>query len=262
MKTLSTIWIVFVIFIALGIIGIATLSTNAMPTSTQLSKTTISNETACPENWFTLPDRNSRERCAHAKDATAIAYNTTQVAEVRNRPTITPPPTTTATSRPIGSIPQEAQQVKRINPSDTSNWSPFLRGSTSIWQIGAVPVKSLNDYGTLYLLSRAPTDGHHAILTTDLFSNNMSREEYGQYHWTWEAPQDIGLLTITNLQGLTIHTKGLTGIATFTSSLGHKGTFNFASNTWQIDSPSFDARTRTIQRENPAKLVSGARRWA
>lgn len=257
MKTIPRTWLLLILFVVLSITGIAALRTSATPASPLLLKVTASTETTCPQDWFTLPDRTTREHCAHAKDATAIAYNATQVVEARNRPTIMPHATTTATARPSGLIPPEAQQVKRINPADTRDWSPYLRGSTSIWQIGAVQIEALADYGTLYLLSRAPTDGHQAILTTELFSNNMSRKEYDQYHWTWEVPQNIGLLTITDLRGITIHAQGLRGIATFTSSLGHHGTFNFATNTWRIDPPSFDSHARTIQQENPANFAKG-----
>lgn len=191
---------------------------------------TVAQSTPCPENYDNLPTQAERDRCTNEKTARREAKEREEIATAIVRPTVGLPTPLPATPEPSGFVPPEAQRIFRLNPDNAAEL-PSLRGSNSLWHIGAVP-NPKGEASFYYALARPGTAAQHAQLAVVLEGNAITPADYQKYSKVWVAPQDVGTITITGVSGTITGPTGPVGIIAFTTSSGRTGTLNMATGTW------------------------------
>jgi len=155
----------------------------------------------CPRDWHRLPWRIMRDWCAQEKGRRFEREQRAELATAAARPTAGLPTPVPGTPVPPGYIPEEAKRVHQVNLDEDAE-IPGLRGSNSLWQIGAVPTSDPYDYAIIYLFARPPTEGRPAALGLFPFGNTPIT--WNGYNMSWECPRDVGRITITGIEGLSL----------------------------------------------------------
>lgn len=208
-----------------GILGIiVSLLTACNPTPA------ASDTAVCPEGWWEHPSEAERERCAAlaatdtARTIRVAAATAQHLLTLSPLPTITPDPRP-AMPAPTVTIPEGLRQVAELDRVEFVDGPPLLRGSSSIWQLGAVVTANGRDFSTLLLLARPPQDGSFAWM--DILPDDFSNADlYQRYHRVWMAETDIGQITITQVDNVSITPNGIAGTVAFTTTTGFAGTLD------------------------------------
>lgn len=184
-------------------------------------------------------------------------------------------PSTTSTT-PILLTPTTVVPIDRFRPEDRARVTIRLqsldsrdfadgyvetRGSNSIWQYAAINNVSADAAcgpPQVYLLSRpprgdlAPTTLAYAlrldrasIVMVTTYSCMEEAESQANdvkrlrtlFYRVWEAPREIGTLTITAIDNAHIHDTGFDGTIRFTTTSGVKGTLDMRSDQWALQAP-------------------------
>lgn len=180
----------------------------------------------CGSRWSDLA-REVRERCSIIKETVMALQETARVATAVALPPKTlvphtPNPADHGIVVTPGVIPDKAMKIEPIPALDLAEGPTVLRNATSVWRLGAV-LDAQGDYHRMVLWAGpAGTKGHSKLGT---FFDDAPVAVRKQWEHVWECPQDIGDITIT---GVTSQT----GIVSFTSSSGKKGTFDLKTYTW------------------------------
>lgn len=158
---------------------------------------------------------------------------------------------------PSASIQQAPNSdVYPVNHEEFADGPAVLRGSNSAWRIGAVPVvdPSICSGLELYILARPPTKDNAASvaeltrlpraslalassLWCDVSGAATPAGSGNAAHWynrIWEAPREIGVLTITDVQAVMIAPPRVAGTIVFTTTTGLHGTFDLATERWNL----------------------------
>lgn len=232
----------FVIFVGVNVF--AMLSAFVLLNATALlgQAQTMVLPTSCPKDWASSSNPEVVRTCsatrvleAKTEDASIEATQQARSSMQSARSQSVQEVLTAGTPVPLGYIPDQARQVKALNTIEFADGPPNLRGSTSIWQVGAFISQNQRDYNTLYLLAHKPVDGMSAFISTELDGIAVRRQDYDQYHKQWLAPQDVGTITITNVTALAIAPANIVGTVTFTTTTGKSGMLDLASGTWSIN---------------------------
>jgi hypothetical protein len=190
----------------------------------------------CRGSMPTEPVQIEEKRTAQAarviekstEEARAVAYGLTEVA--RPHPTITQiteEQLAHATTFVPGSVPDAAQTVKPLDPTEAN--TPFERYANSIWQIGGLPSSSPYDYITIVVLARPARSGKPAEISIVPLSNSLTQKEWKQYFKVWQLPASIDRITITGFDKLVVKVQDISGILHFTTSEEGTGDLNLAS---------------------------------
>lgn len=186
-------------------------------------------ENECPKDWYLLSSPEERDRCAELKGLLHERKLQDDLATVQARPYATTIPHPIdfgvhGTPVPPGFIPEEAKAIKKV-PKENVVGIHELKGTNSVWQIGAVPDLYQQGYNRVYLFAR-PGDGtRNASLGLYLFGGYPSPDNRKMYNKIWESPRDVGVITITGVSASA-------GQVSFVSSSGATGAFDLASETW------------------------------
>lgn len=166
------------------------------------------------------PDFHLAARSGEAEQQTVLA----------KLPSLTPAPTWIWDGTPVPPSVDDAgiAEIGRapLGPS-VANGNRDLQNAIDLWHIGAVSevIESGNTFVyRLYLVSYPG-----GVLQTRLFASVFTDELRTQSQHTWQSPQPIGDLTITNVTGIG-------GMVSFTSSTGTTGTLNMSTGEWQFTS--------------------------
>lgn len=199
-----------------------------------IGATQVAAQNECGRDWYKLIVAAERDRCAQEKKARSdqrhLAERATAVA--RPRPPVPTDVDSNINGTPVdpGFIPEAAKKIEAVPVSDIIEIHG-LRGVNNVWQIGALPGADPYDYSKVYLWARPSMDGQHARIGTFVFGSSTAAEQYMQ---VWQAPQDVGSITITDVRGALVDETGPVGIASFTTSTGQTGTLNLGNGVWQF----------------------------
>ncbi|NJN67615.1 MAG: hypothetical protein HC884_13340 [Chloroflexaceae bacterium] len=205
----------------------------------------IAEQSECPDAKDALKTKSTEvlQRCSEVWSLTQIAEIRQEEREAQTRvalsdfstaiPNPTPEGMELRTPIPPWFIPESAKKVEALDPIEFFDGPPHLRGSNSIWRLGAIPSDDPYEYYRLYLLARPPSEseGGQATLTTEL---DGPRAEWEACYHHWEAPQDIGTITIQAISEVEIAPREINGIVHFSTSTGHTGTLDLKTGEWQF----------------------------
>lgn len=145
------------------------------------------------------------------------------------RPTETP---FAQTPLPLGFIPDRFKVVEPV-PLEDMVGLPFFRDA-SVWQLGAISDISGYGYNSVWLWAKPPGSGApHAMIGIAIMGTAKTNEG-PQYRMIWEAPEDVGAITITGISGVRLEREQAHGLVAFTTSSGRSGTFDLATGQWVL----------------------------
>lgn len=229
--------------IVTAIVAAVLVAVVAYPSSAQQSTAALE-PTRCPRNWADLPTPE-RDQCGFQKATRIIEEATQEVMTALSRPTLPPLPPSGNTPIPYGYVPEKAKRIYQRDRNGAGVAQPVLRGANSVWHIGALPGSDGYEYSNIDLYAKPPTAEHHALLGITT-AGNFVRAEDAVYSQHWEAPVNIGTITITNVLGPVTSPTGPVGIVNFTTSIGQAGTFDMGTHVWTIDGVVWVVPTPTV----------------
>jgi hypothetical protein len=126
-------------------------------------------------------------------------------------------------------VPAHARRIKAMPNiqrfDDAAHLQP--KYTTSVWHVGAVLASDRSHYGQLFVWSAAGD----CMLGIDIHNAAyLPRQLFPQHDRRWPCPNDLadlGELTITGASGPQ-------GVVSFRSSSGQRGTFDLATQQWQL----------------------------
>lgn len=113
---------------------------------------------------------------------------------------------------------------------------PVPPGTPYPWQIWAIHTQDGTDavFVQLYFHARPPRNGKHAELAMVPSDWITTAAMVDDYPFTWEAPQDIGTITIHAISNVKIGNDTVSGIVSLSTSTGLSGTLNMATGEWHF----------------------------
>jgi hypothetical protein len=152
-------------------------------------------------------------------------------------------------------------QLQSLHSRDFADGHVETRGSNSIWQyatIANLATDAACGFPNVYILSRPPRGNlspatlaydlrldHASIVMVTNYSCMEEAESQANdvkrlrvlFSRVWEAPRDIGTLTITAIEDARIGDDGPAGAVRFTTSTGMSGTLDIRSAQWSLNEP-------------------------
>lgn len=147
-----------------------------------------------------------------------------------------PGPTATPnadTPVPLNYIPDRYREVRPV-PAEDRIGLRFLRGATSVWQLGSLNDISGYNYNAVWVWTKPPGAGADRATIGFVIMGDAQTKEGPIYRMIWEAPEDVGLLTITAITGVVLEREQVAGLVAFTTSTGRSGTFDLATQQWSV----------------------------
>ena len=160
--------------------------------------------------------------CNTCNETELEAFTPENTEQVKPSITLTPVPSVTIsnTPKPENNAPTYVDKV-RLVPDGGYNPERHFPRMPSLWQVGLVTDQDRSEWDYLFVAS---TDNQ--IL--EVMFGDVKPDIWYANKKEWTAPLPLGTITITNATGVK-------GILTFTSTSGHTGTFDMATETWHID---------------------------
>lgn len=150
-------------------------------------------------------------------------------------PTVVTPTETpfAGTVTPPNYIPDESKVVEPV-PGEDRIGLRFLRGATSVWQLGALSDVSGYGYESIWVWTKPPgTQVRRATIRLAIMGDPDTDTGHGPiYRMVWEAPEDVGAITITRITDATTERDRVGGLIAFTTESGGSGTFDLATQQW------------------------------
>lgn len=149
---------------------------------------------------------------------------------------IPPGPTETPnlnTPVPLNYIPDRYREVRPV-PGEDRIGLRFLRDATSVWQLGSLNDISGYNYNAVWVWTKPPGAGADRATIGFVIMGDAQTKEGPIYRMIWEAPEDVGALTITVITGVTLEREQVAGLLAFTTSTGRSGAFDLATQQWSF----------------------------
>ncbi|HEY0071770.1 MAG TPA: hypothetical protein VGE04_17540 [Chloroflexia bacterium] len=211
----------------------------------------------CPPDWADSEERAVRDTCGKLKEVTSMQQRTSEIATMQAQPYVQTVPNFT----PVTLIPPPdyVNIVRGLKFDPYKGPRPFQwRGTTSVWQVGAVPNRDYTTWVALYIVSWPantaqsvqPAKGNPTSADANPILEMQLLEGLGdgtdaKYYKRWVFPQAANELYITNvikpnLNITDVNTPfpGLQGVIYLKTNTGQTGSFDLAHETWTLDTQS------------------------